>query len=252
MVHHVRAEGKIFVTPRKDSTNQEHIFGFIAGFTGPDLGRLLRDRVRRWQDISIDHSVKPTAGMTPRLFTAAVISQYGSIVAQEVMDSARTLVQSDQKLQSALRKLKDLEPGSSGDVTIEIGRMNETLIDMNINLTGTRSTMHYLAESAHTLVNGVSTFEKYIDARLSEWKENADAEALKTSLVQLDSCKELIRDNDKLELVRKTMQQYKVDIKALQQHIDINVGMASHSLVTSKYLAANHRTLGPQSDCRAR
>jgi hypothetical protein len=240
LVHHVRAEGKDFVPPRPDSTNKEHIFGFIAGFTSLDLGRLLTELFRRWQDISADHFMKATAGMTPRLFMAAVISQYGRNVADEVIRSGRTLIQCDKALQTALQKLNSVTTGPSGDVTFDIARMNETLINMNINLTGTRSTMHYLADSAHTLVSGVSTFEQYIQARLSEWKENSDADALKDSLLQLDSCKESIRDKDKLELVRKTMLQYKVDIKSLQQHIDINVGMASLSLVTPKYPIANH------------
>ncbi|KAE9380152.1 hypothetical protein N431DRAFT_394683 [Stipitochalara longipes BDJ] len=225
LVHHVRAEGKNFVPAKPGSVNQEHIFGFIAGFSSLELGRILTDLFARWKDIAEDHLMKATAGMTPRLFMATVLSQYGWAVAQEVIKSGRTLVHCDKNLQAALTKLKDAEPGSSDDVTAEIGRMNETLINMNIRLTGTRSTMHYLAESAHTLINGVSTFEQYIHARLSEWKDNDDAEPLKDALRELDSCKESIRDNDKLELVRKTMGQYKIDIKSLQQHIDISVGM---------------------------
>jgi hypothetical protein len=231
LVHHIRAEGNQFVPAKqgagKDQPNQEHIFGFIAGFTSEDLGLLLTDLFTRWQDISRDH-LKTTAGMTPRLFMAAVISQYGSIVAQEIIRSGRALVKCDRELQTALDNLNSVAPGSSGDVTVDIRRMNMTLINMNKNLTGTRSTMHYLADSALTLHSGVSTFEEYIKARLSEWQENPDSGALKDALLQLDSCKESMRDRDKLELVRKNMQQYKVDIKALQQHIDINVGMASY------------------------
>ncbi len=36
-----------------------------------------------------------------------------------------------------------------------------------------------------------------------------------------------MRDGDKLGIVQKMMLQYKQDIKSLQQHIDINVGMVS-------------------------
>lgn len=172
--------------------------------------------------------------MTPRLFMATVLSQYGWVVAQEVIKSGRTLARCDKKIQAALTKLKDAEPGSSDDVTAEIGQMNETLIQMNINLTGTRSTMHYLAESAHTLVHGVSTFEQYITARLLEWKVNSNSGALADALHELDSCKESIRDNDKLELVRKTMGQYKVDVKSLQQHIDISVAMVRAPVITAR------------------
>ncbi len=153
------------------------------------------------------------------------------------------------KLQAALAKLRDAEPGSSDDVTAEIGQMNETLINMNIKLTGTRSTMHYLAESAHTLISGVTTFEQYIHARLSEWKENADSQDLMKALHDMDSCKESIRDNDKLELVRKTMGQYKMDTKSLQQHIDISVGMASRLSLFRMFSATDIRPTGPQPHC---
>jgi hypothetical protein len=289
LVHHVRVEGKKFVPARRGNINQEHIFGFIAGFTSPDLGRILTDLFTRWQDITADRKanpaprilvhflnynahpkllnknttqfalngtadfmisdlVKATAGMTPRLFMATVLSQYGWVVAQEVIKSGRTLVYCDKKLQAALTKLRDAEPGSSDDVTAEIGQMNETLIKMNINLTGTRSTMHYLAESAHTLISGVSTFERYIQARLSEWEDNSDAITLMKALHELDSCKESIRDNDKLELVRKTMGQYKIDIKSLQQHIDISVGMVSHSLLIFMPSSTDIRISGTQSN----
>jgi len=193
--------------------------------------------------------VKATAGMTPRLFMATVLSQYGSVVAQEVIISGRTLVRCDMKLQAALAKLRDAEPGSSDDVTAEIGQMNDTLINMNIKLTGTRSTMHYLAESAHTLISGVTTFEQYIHARLSEWTENADSRDLMKALHDMDSCKESIRDNDKLELVRKTMGQYKMDIKSLQQHIDISVGMASRLSLFCVFSATDIRPTGPQPHC---
>ena len=191
--------------------------------------------------------------MTPRLFMATVLSQYGWVVAQEVIKSGRTLIDCDDRLQIALAKLRDAKPGSSEDVTTEIGQMSESLINMNIKLTGTRSTMHYLAESAHTLISGVSTFEQYIKARLSEWQNNADSPDLKIALHQLDSCKESIRDNDKLELVRKTMGQYKIDIKSLQQHIDISIGLASQSLHLLRFCKLTFsEPAGSQSHCRAR
>ena len=48
------------------------------------------------------------------------------------------------------------------------------------------------------------------------------------ALRKMDSCREQIRDHDKLVMVRKNMLQYRTDIEALQQHININVGMVSH------------------------
>jgi hypothetical protein len=106
---------------------------------------------------------------------------------------------------------------------------------MTRNLTGTRSTMHYLAESANILINeniGVTTFENYVTARFEDWGEDCPQDrlvSLTKAFQRLDSCKENIRDHDKLAMVRKKMWQHKTDVKSLQQHIDINVGMVSYS-----------------------
>ena len=47
-------EGKEFVPARPGNLNQEHIFGFIAGFTSDDMSRILTDLFNRWQDIAAD------------------------------------------------------------------------------------------------------------------------------------------------------------------------------------------------------
>jgi hypothetical protein len=59
LVHHVRAEGKKFVPAREGNVNQEHIFGFIAGFTSLDMGRILTELFTRWQDITGDRKDHP-------------------------------------------------------------------------------------------------------------------------------------------------------------------------------------------------
>jgi hypothetical protein len=43
-----------FVPARPGNANQEHIFGFIAGFTSEDMSRILTDLFNRWQDIATD------------------------------------------------------------------------------------------------------------------------------------------------------------------------------------------------------
>jgi len=77
MVHHIRAEGEDFVSASagktKEGHNQEHMFGFIYGLDGKQMQTLLTGLVSRWQDIANDHS-KPSTGITPRLFVAALIS----------------------------------------------------------------------------------------------------------------------------------------------------------------------------------
>lgn len=233
LVHHIRAEGHTFVSKKSDSNNQEHIFTFVAGFSSKDIGRLLTDLFTRWQDLPYDH-LKSSTGMTPKLFMAAIISQYGHIVSQDIMAAGQKLVRCDESLRISVDRLKKTKLGSTEDdnVTEEIQKMNETLITMTRGLTGTRSTMHYLADSADLLVNRISAFPDYISKRLSEWEEHPDPKCLKKlkrTMRRLDSCREAMRDKDKLELVRKNMQQYKFDIKALQQHIDINVAMVRPS-----------------------
>jgi hypothetical protein len=59
LVHHVRAGGKKFVPAREGNFNQEHIFGFIAGFTSLDMGRILTELFTRWQDITGDRKDHP-------------------------------------------------------------------------------------------------------------------------------------------------------------------------------------------------
>jgi len=120
-------------------------------------------------------------------------------------------------------------------ITTSILSLNKELISMTRNLTGIRSTMHYLAESANIMVDevhGVTTFEGYVTARFKDWGKDCPEERLDSltkEFQKLDSCKEKIRDHDKLAMVRKKMWQHKTDVKSLQQHIDINVGMVSHS-----------------------
>jgi len=110
--------------------------------------------------------------------------------------------------------------------------------------------MHYLAESADVMVKNITTFEQYVKARLSEWHKTSERIRLRKysdldmkmkrtttfnnklldALQELDSCCENIRNDDILVMVKKkNMLQYKTDIESLQQHININVGMVSHS-----------------------
>jgi hypothetical protein len=258
MVHHVRAEGEDFVPASADKTkgqNQEHMFAFIYGLDGKQIQSLLTGLVSRWQDIADDHS-KSSTGITPRLFVAALISQYGSVISRKIRKVYKNLRICDDDLQKAIHNLeKEKEPDPSFVRTRQIRGINQSLIGMNIELTGTKSTMHYLAESADVMVKYITPFEKYVEARLNEWHTTSERTRLKKestdpkdpdldlrrkrtttfnnkllgALQELDSCSEKIRDHDKLVMVRKNMLQYKTDIESLQQHININVGMVSRS-----------------------
>jgi hypothetical protein len=269
MVHHVRAEGEEFVPASADKTkgqNQEHMFAFIYGLNGEQIQTLLTGLVSRWQDIVDDHS-KPSTGITPRLFVAALISQYGSVISRKIRNVYKNLRICDDDLQKAIQNLekeKEKEPDPSSARTRQIRGINQNLIGMNIELTGTKSTMHYLAESADVMVKYITPFEQYVEARLNEWHKTSERSRLKKevtdpkepdhlkrkrtttfntkllgALQELDSCSEKIRDHDKLVMVRKNMLQYKTDIESLQQHININVGMVSRSW---PHVAAEHVT----------
>ena len=177
-----------------------------------------------------------SAGLTPRLFAAAILSQYGSIISGIIKETAEALSDCDEDLGREIEKLESGKPESPEKTTSYIRSLNRKLIAMNRQLTGTRSSMHYLAESADVLVSKITPFDQYVQARLKDWGNRCsedelrpDLGALEAAFHQLDSCKERIRDNDKLVMVRKSMQQHKTDIKSLQQHIDINVGMVCHA-----------------------
>jgi hypothetical protein len=212
--------------------NKEHMFGFIAGFKRQEIGKLLRDRLIRWQDIAKDHVFKTSAALTPRLLIATVLAQFGETITLDVIRAAQTLQTCDEDLEKAI---KNLSGGTDClETTQTIQAVNQKLISMNLYLTGTRSTMHYLGSSANFLVNRYLTYDTYVTARIMEWRgdREEDREALEKALHQLDIWREAYRDKDKNEIVRKSMDQYKAGIKSLQQHIDITVGMVSsvHSL----------------------
>jgi hypothetical protein len=206
--------------------NKEHMFGFIAGFNRQEIGKLLRDRLIRWQDIAKDHVFKTSAALTPRLLIATVLAQFGETITLDVIKAAQTLQTCDEYLEKEIENLSETD---CPETTRNIQALNQKLISMNRDLTGTRSTMHYLGSSANFLVNRYSTYDTYVTARIMEWRgeRKEDCEALKKALHQLDIWREAYRDKDKNEIVRKSMDQYKTDIKSLQQHIDITVGMVS-------------------------
>lgn len=233
MVHHIRAEDCDFISREEaDGNNQEHMLAFVSGFSSDDIGDIFNDLFPRWQDIEADHAGADSAGITPKLFLATVISQYGSIVSRDIVLSKFQLDVYDKELNDAAT-----QPRTPEEMTESIKKMNRNLIDMHRNLTGTRSVMHFLVDSVDLLVKRISEFDTYVDARLQEWKGNTYQNELRISLQALDSYKERLRDKDKLEMIRKTMQQYKVDIKALKQHIDINVGIVRLSLTFKIFLS---------------
>jgi hypothetical protein len=267
MVHHIRVEGDKFVP----ENNAEIAFAFLSGRNPNNVNfpiidhmiqRLFTDLIPRWQDISLDHSGRD-AGITPRLFVAALLSQYCSTISPNVENTAEMLLTFDTTLSNAVDEIQEgkakqkVSEVTLREVTLRIQGANKNLVTMTQKLTGIKSTMHYLAESAQVLVKDITPFHEYIRARLddwmvpkalhhktrlddwlirekqhhsetapsSQWVKNPNSRKLKQGLKQLDIVKEHLRDEDKLIMVRNNMFQYKQDIKGLQQHIDLNIGI---------------------------
>jgi hypothetical protein len=251
MVYHIRVEGDKFVP----ENYIENGFAFLSEWRNhksadfPIVDRMIKELVTvlipQWQDISLDHSV-PDAGITPRLFVAALLSQYGTTISPNVDNTAEMLLDFDIELSSAVDTIHEgkSEEEISKAIKEKLPSANKTLVGMTQSLTGIKSTMHYLAESAQVLVKDITPFHEYIKARLddwmvpkalhqktapsSQWVKNPNSGKLKRGLKQLDIAKEHLRDQDKLIMVRNNMFQYKQDIKSLLQHIDLNIGMVQY------------------------
>jgi hypothetical protein len=218
MVHHIRSIGKSFVAAdNSDTNNKEHMFAFIEGITSEQTGHLLLGILNRWQN---DPTARADQGaaITPRLVTAAVLAYHGYVVARVITNAFDDLEQLDIDLESAVKEVEDKTESIRATSTENIHLLNQNLIKINRNLTRTRSTMHFLAESADLLVNGITPFDKYVTERSKD---------LDDSFHLLDSFKERIRDHDKLTMVSKSMLQHKTDIESIQRHIGINVDMVS-------------------------
>jgi hypothetical protein len=218
MVYHIRSDGDCFVATENSKTNnKEHMFAFIEGITSEQIGHLLLGQLNHWQD-DVTDCLDRSSGITPGLLTAAVLAYHGYVVAREITGLFTELQKFDDTLSKTIDELENDTNGSGDAATIKIQVLNKRLIEINRKLTGTRSIMHFLAESADLLVNGIIPFDDYVTGRF---------QTLEKSFHELDSYKERIRDHDKLMMVSKSMFQYKTDIESLQQHININVGMVS-------------------------
>lgn len=236
IVHHIRAEKGGFVGAGGDACenagdNREHMFAFICGSDCLEIRNLLTRTVERWQDIIDDHPHQ-NGGITPRLFLAVLLLHYGCIISEKIRKVYKCLKIFDCALQEEMHRLsKDIEslskelPEHFNQKTRRIHDINQELIDMNRKLTGIQSTMHYLTASADALVKDITPFEKQIKAQLHEWRP--EGKQLIRDLQKMDSCRKQVRDYDKLVIVKEVMLQHRRDIEALEQHININVGMVS-------------------------
>lgn len=184
------------------------------------------------------------------------------MISANVENIAKLLLDFDTMLSGAVAVIRKGEAEGESDehiceVTKKIQSANERLVTMTQKLTRIKFTMHFLAESTQVLVQGITSFHEYIDARLDDWMvpvaltrlddhsmsekqphsetamsskfvPNPHSGTLKQSLKQLDIVKEHLLDKDKLIMVRNNMFQYEKDVGGLQPHIDLNIGMVQY------------------------
>jgi hypothetical protein len=218
IIHHIRVEGgKLISANGAQGENKEQIFGFVTGFDSMDIGILFTNLVSQWQDPVGDH-LKTCSGMTPVLFMAATISQYSSVVSQDII-----------RLQG--RNLYEDSQQSLGP----IHEKNEKLMDMNMIINKTGPVFHYLANINDTLAGTLSRFKEYMEACVQMWDGCPHQQDLLKALQQLDSIHELARDKNQLELVAKSVSQCQEEARNLLQQIIVVFEAVGQPFATARH-----------------
>lgn len=115
--------------------------------------------------------------------------------------------------------------GLEGRVLIYQG-LDQYLVDLTNSLAGVRSKVNYVAMSARGLTQDDSAMDDYV----RNYSENgiiSDHDIY--ALSRLDSTKYKKRDNEKMNMISRAMEQYIVDIESLRAHITIAIGLVSQS-----------------------
>lgn len=177
-------------------------------------------------DESIKHSIAD-AGITPMLFISAILKWYGFKAAEAVVKGFGSLTKIDDML---LAKDKSLRIGSLEEKARNCDYMDKQLTRLNKSLTGVLSRVNFVSESARNMIKGSCTMNRFAKAEINH--PDFDAEfgnrrSLHIAVDRLDSSRFVMRDNEKLDLIGRAMQQYSVDIKSLKAHLAINTGLVS-------------------------
>jgi len=120
----------------------------------------------------------------------------------------------DKELKDATRELQNETTVSGKKSTTAVHSLSANLsemIEMNRDLASTRSTMHYLGESANFLANKINTFEDYVKARLDDWEENPPVyrqETLQKVGVQLPPAGQLQKEDQRQRQIDDGLQEY--------------------------------------------
>ena len=113
--------------------------------------------------------------------------------------------------------------------------MNRELTRLNLSLTGLRSRVNYVAESARSLKSHVSTMKEYLNVQIRKDHYNTTGQCSKDHdehfVDKLVNSVFELRDTDKFDMIERAMQQYQTDIKSLKAHLAINIGLVSSFLI---------------------
>jgi len=220
--------------PDEVADTRESMVAFIAGLTSSQISECLTSLTAQWQDSEDTdrRNRKTSAGLTPRLLVAGILSQCGTLVSPT--NTGRMLKDIDGQLQKCIDSLPSGASNSSDDTTDQIRSLNQVLVNRIRNLVDTRSPIHCLADIAQRLFSNAVSFVDSIRDRLDENGQlnYRDVETLKEDLYSLDSFLNTGRDNSKLEAVKNAMLHYQVEVDSLQEHIKINIEMVSFSNIS--------------------
>ena len=234
IIHHIRVEGGNLVPVSGiQGENKEQILGFVAGFDSIDIGMLFTNLWFQWQT-SVRDNLETRAGMTPKLFMAAIISQCRFVVGYSITGTSQSLKDIDLDLKC----LKVDTPGKYKETKAAIQRINDQLIEVSQIIIGRGSELHYLANSNDALTGSASRFQEFIAACVQRWDGCCDQQDLLKQFQQLDSIHESARDRNQLELVSKSINQCQEEAQIMLKHININFGIVSQPItIASREIA---------------
>jgi len=270
LVHHIFISNDFQEAPQQFDRQNEQIFAFIhvretdkktgeiKDITNEIIEKRLLPSIRFFSEEHPEYHEEPSSyqgvdgkggsiGITPMLFIGVLLKWYGFRADTVVVGGFESLTGIDKEL---MMDDKTLLEGNIKTKEKHYRGLNTRLAELNANLTGLRSRVNYVAESAQDLIRDSCTMTRYVADELNSGEYDClhSRKSLKQALRVLDSSKFVKRDNDKMDLIARAMRQYQVDIESLKVHLTINIELVSNFDVfcTLKNLKFAH----PQVRCR--
>ena len=167
-------------------------------------------------------------GITPMLFIAAFLKWYGFEGRDAIAKGFKTLTNIDKGL---IKQDEKVPYANLGEQAEYCRNVNMALASLNLSLTGLRSRVNYVAESARSLKSHVSTMKRYVEVEIERDQYNTTGQYsrghIKDLVDKVEDSVFVMRDADKFDMIERAMQQYQTDIKSLKAHLAINIGLVS-------------------------